>query len=149
IDDKGGIYVSGSFESPAIDLGNGPLQCAGLHDLYLAKVDADGAVLWSKRYGDAQDQIDLHLRPDPSGGVIATGGYKGSIDFGRGPSRRPYTATFIVAPTDAEGRARWSKVFGHRNDFAGTDSAVDGRNHVFVSAGSDGIGEFVKGGHPS
>lgn len=133
----GGIYVSGAFESASIDLGSGPLRNAGVHDLFLAKYDASGKLLFAKRFGDAQDQISLRLRAHPRGGVVATGWFNGALDFGAGVVRSPFGKASFVARLDAEGRAKWSRAFGHRLDYAETDAVVDARDHVFVSGGSD------------
>lgn len=147
--DATGVYVSGAFESKSIDLGAGPLRCAGVHDLFLAKYDFAGKLLWAKRYGDALDQIALRLRAHPDGGVVATGWYNGTIDFGAGPTHGQLPKASFVARIDASGHGRWSRAFGHRYDYAETDAVVDAAGHVFVSGGSEATSEFVRGGHPS
>ena len=148
--DATGVYVSGAFESKVVDPGSGPLRCAGIHDLFLVKYAFDGALLWAHRYGDALDQIDMRLRAHPQGGVIATGWYNGNVDFGSGAvhGALPPKASF-VARIDASGRGLWARAFGHRYDYAETDAVVDAAGHVFVSGGSEGTSEFVRGGHPS
>jgi hypothetical protein len=147
--DATGVYVSGAFESSSIDLGSGPLRNAGIHDLFLAKYDFSGKLLWAKRYGDALDQISLHLRAHPQGGVVATGWFNGTLDFGAGPVSRPFVRSSFVARIDESGRGKWSRAFGHRFDYGETDAAIDSHGHVFVSGGSDGTSEFVVGGHPA
>ena len=147
--DATGVYVSGAFESPSIDLGAGPLKNAGIHDLFLAKYDFDGKLLWAKRYGDALDQISMRLRAHPDGGVVATGWFIGTLDFGAGPVHGVSTKASFVARIDASGHGIWSRAFGHRYDYAETDAAIDARGHVFVSGGSEGTSEFVHGGGPA
>ena len=147
--DASGVYVSGAFESHSIDLGAGPLKNAGIHDLFLAKYDFDGKLLWAKRYGDALDQISMRLRAHPDGGVVATGWFNGTLDFGAGPVHGVSTKASFVARIDASGHGVWSRAFGHRYDYAETDAAVDARGHVLVSGGSEGTSEFVRGGGPS
>ena len=136
-DDEGHVYLSGAFESPTIDLGSGPLRCAGVHDIFLAKFADDGKLLWVHRYGDKQDQIDLRLRADPQGGVAMTGWFKGTVDFGAGPVRSPYNRASFVARVDADGRARWSSWFGYRLDYAEPDSTFGKGGTLYVSGGSD------------
>jgi hypothetical protein len=137
VDAESHVYVSGAFASSTIDLGSGPLRCAGIHDLFLGKFDEDGRLLWARRYGDEQDQINLRLRADPAGGVAMTGWFKGTVDFGAGPVRSPYNRASFVARVDAEGRARWSTWFGYRYDFAEPDSGFDADGNLYVSGGSD------------
>jgi len=149
VDDGGEVYLSVGFESPRIDLGTGPLKNAGMHDLLLAKFSTEGTTLWAKRYGDANDQLAMRLHPFPGGGVVATGWFNGAIDFGAGALSSPWLKAFYVTRIDAGGKGKWSKAFGHRIDFAETDSAVDDQGNVVVSGGSDGSPDFVRGGFPA
>lgn len=148
VDAAGNVYVSGDFESPSIDLGTGPMKCAGIEDLFLTKLDKDGNVIWAKRYGDAKSQVDMRLRLHPAGGVVATGWHNGTLDFGTGPVSKPWSKAFFVASIDADGKGRWADVFGRRSDYATTDSAVDSQGRVLVSAGSDVTNEFIEAGRP-
>ena len=144
VDTDGSLYVSGNFESPQIDLGTGPLSCAGIEDLFLAKMGPDGETLWAKRYGDTQSQIDMVLRRHPAGGVIATGFHNGTVDFGTGPVSRPWGKAFFAASIDSDGRGRWAAAFGRRLDYATTSSVVDSQGRVFVSAGSDTTSDIAE-----
>jgi hypothetical protein len=149
VDAEDDVIISGFFESPSIDLGRGALRCRGIHDIFLAKFTGDGALLWAKSYGDDQDQLDARLRLDPAGGVVVTGWFRGSLDFGAGPIRSLGNRASYVARIDGDGRARWSKSFGHMLDYAETDSAFDPSGNLLVSSGSDATSEFVRGGHPA
>jgi hypothetical protein len=149
VDAEDNVWVSGAFESRTIDLGGGPLRCAGVHDLFLAKLDGEGKLLFAKRFGDAQDQIDLRLRAAPDAGVVASGWFNGTIDFGAGPVHSPWNKASFVARLGGDGRARWSVAFGHRLDYAATDAVVGADGDVYVSGGSDGTSEFVPGGRPA
>lgn len=149
IDASDRIFVSGNFESKSIDFGKGPLRCAGIEDLFLARLDQDGNVLWANGYGDALTQIDMHLRPDPAGGVVATGWHNGALDFGTGRVSKPWSKAFFAASIDADGKGRWAAAFGRRLDYATTDSAVDSRGRVIVSAASDVTDELVDSARPS
>jgi hypothetical protein len=149
VDSHDDIFVSGGFDSPTINVGGTTLKDAGIHDIFLTKLSPDGSVLWAKRYGDVQDQLDLHLQSDGADGVIATGWFNGTLELGAGPLHSPFEKAFFAARIGPNGIALWNRAFGHRLDFATTDSAV-GRNGEFIVTGaSDGVSEFVSGGHPS
>jgi hypothetical protein len=148
VDAEDRIYVSGNFESKSIDFGKGPMTCAGIEDLFLAKLDTEGNVLWANRYGDALTQIDMHLRLHPAGGVVATGWHNGTLDFGTGPVSKPWSKAFFATSIDADGKGRWAAAFGRRLDYATTDSAVDSQGRVVVSGASDVTSEFNEGGRP-
>src|SRR5690242_6076642 len=59
------------------------LDCPGI-----ASCTKDGAcqdaVVWSRRYGDAADQVLSSLSADSKGNVVIAGHFRGAIDFGSG-----------------------------------------------------------------
>lgn len=82
VDADNHVFVTGRFEGK-IDFGGGLLTSAGKKDIFVAKLSAKGGHLWSRRFGDAEDQY-------PTGTVFAsglfiTGYFAGSVDFGSGP----------------------------------------------------------------
>jgi hypothetical protein len=84
VDASGNVVVTGQFQG-TIDLGDGPHVSAGGNDVFIAKLDASGAPLWSKSFGDSSfAQGGKSISADPSGGVIVAGTFGGAIDFGGG-----------------------------------------------------------------
>jgi Beta-propeller repeat len=67
-DAAGDIYVAGYFYG-SVDFGSGVLTSAGGADVFLAKFDASGACLWSKRFGDTADQSGASVATDAAGNV--------------------------------------------------------------------------------
>lgn len=136
VDAKGNVYLTGFFTG-AIDFGGGPMRAKGVHDIFLVKLSPSGKLVWSRRYGDAADQVSLRVFPDASGRLVAAGYARGTVIFGkRRLSSYPDKATFI-AGLDTEGNALWSRSFGHIYDFAYPSAVTDSRGHVFFSAGTD------------
>ncbi len=141
VDSTGNIYLTGFFTG-AIDFGSGLLRSKGVHDIFLAKLSADGKVLWSRRYGDGADQVSLRVFPDAAGHLVAAGYARGTVRFAKkNLSSYPDKATFI-AQLAADGSALWSTGFGHIYDYAFPAAVTDGSGHVFFSAGSDPSPEF-------
>lgn len=114
VDDAGAVYVTGTFLG-AIDFGGGALtatpagQMRG--DAFLAKLGQDGAHLWSKRFGDAEDQTGFAVDADGTGVVVA-GWFSGELDFGAGPVTAVGQDLF-VARFDASGALLWSWARGN------------------------------------
>ena len=50
----------------------------------VAKLDANGNHVWSKRFGDAADQSGSALAIDGQGNVILGGTFAGKVGFGSG-----------------------------------------------------------------
>ena len=52
----------------------------------MAKLDATGAHVWSKRFGDSTSQQGIGVTADSTGAVLVTGNVQGAmVDFGFGP----------------------------------------------------------------
>ncbi len=81
VDWKSNIVMLGAF-SNTLTFGADPLPSAGLNDVYLAKLAADGTELWSARFGDGSEQIGTSVTIDPERSITIVGTYEGSPDFG-------------------------------------------------------------------
>ena len=89
VDDDDNVFVAGSYASPSIDFGGGPLVNSdlganGSHDVFLTHLGGDGRHLYSARFGDAGDQIATAVGVDAKRGVLVVGYFTGAIDFGTG-----------------------------------------------------------------
>jgi hypothetical protein len=84
VDGTGNVLSTGYFGG-TVDFGKGPLTSAGSYDLFVAKLDAAGNALWSKRFGDADAQHGTSIAVDGAGDVLMTGNFYGTVDFGKGP----------------------------------------------------------------
>jgi len=68
-DAAGNVYRLGSF-SGTLDAGTGPLTSAGGVDAFVVKYDAAFNPLWSKRFGDANDNSASRLLVNARGDVL-------------------------------------------------------------------------------
>ena len=84
MDSTGNVLVTGSFHG-TVDFGGGLLPSGGGADVFIAKLDAGGGHLWSRRAGNAQDQNGTSIAADPSGNAFVAGDVFGTVDFGGGP----------------------------------------------------------------
>jgi hypothetical protein len=80
----GNILLAGHFER-SVDFGLGTLVSAGENDIYAGIFTADGAPLWSGRFGDGRQQFLVRGVHDANGQVALAGSFHGTIDFGNGP----------------------------------------------------------------
>ncbi len=86
VDQAGNIFVGG-FVYGDVDLGGGTLKNAGASDIFLLELDASGNHVFSKLYGDADNQ-NLYfnaLAVGPDGNIVLTPQFRGTVDFGCGP----------------------------------------------------------------
>jgi FlgD Ig-like domain len=111
-DADGNVYLAGTFKN-AIDFGGGPLTSAGEDDVFLAKLDAAGNHLWSKRFGDASaGQAAKSIAVDPTQRVSIGGYFRGSADFGQGALTSAGLEDGFVAQFTAAGDGEWSARYG-------------------------------------
>ncbi|WP_437588003.1 hypothetical protein [Sorangium sp. So ce1000] len=82
--DAAGDIVLGAGVAGVVDFGGGPLGGRQDLDWTVAKLSADGAHLWSRRFGDAATgQAVIGLDTDPgTNAVVAVGANDGTLDFG-------------------------------------------------------------------
>jgi hypothetical protein len=144
VDDSGNVYVTGSF-SGTIDLGGGPLVSNGGSDIFVAKLDAAGAHIWSQSFGDNIADMGLGISADTSG-VVVTGHFAGTVDFGGGGlSSAGGSQDIFVARFASDGTHRWSKQAGSTGEDNGTAVSFDPWGNVFVTGFFNGAVDFGAG----
>ncbi|MEZ4313139.1 MAG: hypothetical protein R3F14_34390 [Polyangiaceae bacterium] len=122
-DAEGNVYVLGAFQG-AIKLSDPALISAGGWDLFLTKLDASGAVLWSKQFGNAADQNAGQIAVSAAGDIVVAGKLTGAINFGGGVLQGK---DVFVARFSTDGTHVWSEAFQ-----VGAPTQVD------VATGPDG-----------
>jgi hypothetical protein len=112
-------------------------------DIFLAKFNASGTHLWSKRFGNASFQSGDSVAVDPQGNVFTTGYLMGSADFGGGTLTSAGATDVYLAKFSPTGAHLWSKRFGDSAGQAGSDVTVTSDGNVAVTgvfAGTLGFG---------
>jgi hypothetical protein len=91
----GGFVVGGDFGG-TIDLGGGPLTSAGNEDVYVARFDASGKHVWSRRFGADDNERTPRVAVDSKGAVIVSATYRNQPDLGGGPLPDRYDGAFLL-----------------------------------------------------
>ncbi|MFT3765813.1 MAG: nucleotide-binding protein [Minicystis sp.] len=141
----GNIYLTGSFTG-SLDLGGGPLTSAGQSDVFFAKLDAAGALLWAKRFGDGAPQTAMGLAVDPANNAIGVGYFQGAIDFGGGALTSAGGNDIYVVKLDTAGTFVWARSFGDGGNQVGNAVAVDEAYNAVITGSFSGTVDF--GGGP-
>ncbi|WP_437301738.1 MopE-related protein [Sorangium sp. So ce388] len=81
VDGLGNVVLAGSFTG-TLGLGGSGLTSFGSSDMYLARLDPDGNVVFSESYGDAGDQNLMHLAVSADGTAVIAGTFAGAITLG-------------------------------------------------------------------
>ena len=150
VDGVGAVVVTGSFLG-TIDFGGGLLTSAGNFDIFVAKFDAGGSHVWSKRFGDIWLDDGIAIAVDGTGHVVVTGNFSGTVDFGGGPLMSGNNSDDVfVAKYDAAGTHVWSQGFGDPTcglfcRDLGEGITVDSAGGVFVTGSFEGTVDFGGG----
>jgi hypothetical protein len=135
----GDIYVGGNFYG-AVAFGAFALQSMADNDIFIVKLDPNGTPLWAKAFGDDKVQGVSGMAVDNDGGVIATGYFSGTVDFGGGPlvaasmcGQGEFCHDIYVVKLAADGSFVWARRFGGvDNDFADA-VAVESSGGIILS----------------
>ncbi len=143
-DAGGNVIIAGAFDG-TVNFGGGNRTSAGLKDIFVAKFDQDGAHLWSKRFGDANDNVAESVATDPFGYVIVAGDFYGTVNFGGSDLVSAGFSDIFVVKFDAAGAHQWSKRFG---DLPGQNAygvATDLDSDVIITGAFGGTVNFGGG----
>jgi hypothetical protein len=126
---RGDSYVTGHFHGTTT-FGQGEpnqttLTAAGERDIFVAKYDRDGALLWATQVHDAGDDFGLGISATERGDSYVTGYFLGTATFGQGEPNQTTlnaagSADIYVAKYDRDGALLWATRAGSAGS-AGTD----------------------------
>ncbi|MBK8258963.1 MAG: hypothetical protein IPK82_40675 [Polyangiaceae bacterium] len=150
-DVQNNVYITGGFEG-TVNLGGAGLTAVGAVDVFLAKLQASGAHVWSRRYGGAGAAPSIvALAPGPFGDLLLVGQVDGTIDFGGGALPPFGGVDSFVVRLDSQGNHAWSKRYGSAGNQYFTGAAVDGLGRLFVGGSFEqtldfGLGNLTSAG---
>ena len=154
VDANGNAYVTGMFQGSAT-FGTGGSQVtlvsAGSEEIFLAKYDPAGTLLWARRAGGTSVDQGLSCAVDSSGNPWITGSFLVSASFG--PDANPVTLTasgtgleMFVAKYDPNGTLLHAQRAGGDGHDIGNGIAADSAGNVFVTGTFGGPATFGSGG---
>ncbi len=115
VDSSGNCYLTGIFNSPAIQLGSNNFTNSGWLDMFVAKCDSSGNITWAASAGTAYDEYTNAINVDHSGNSYVLGTFGDSaITFGNTTLVSSNVPTFggrelFVTKYDASGVPVWAK----------------------------------------
>jgi hypothetical protein len=134
VDPQGSIFVLGTFVYEAT-WGGDKLKAAGNSDsdIVLAKYDRDGNHVWSKRFGNAFNDVAGGLAVDPAGNVTFTGSYDQSIKLGETEYASKGESDIVVARFTGGGDLMWARTWGADREDVGYGVAADASGNTVVT----------------
>jgi hypothetical protein len=151
---SGDIVLRGRYSS-SLDLGAGPMpDSGGPSTSFIAMFHAAGNLLWTKDFGNPDEQSPLGIATDTSGAVLVAGRLAATFDFGGGPltptpNKDPYddvAQDAYLVKYDAAGSHVWSRRFGGDGPQQFSKIATDAAGNAIVLSYNAGVMEL--GGKP-
>jgi hypothetical protein len=141
-DAYGSVYVTGYYQSTTVTFGSNTLtnnSNTGGSNIFIAKYDATGNVIWAKSAGGTGSDYGLSISTDAFGNVYVTGEfYSPTIIFGSNTltnNSNTGGSNIFIAKYDATGNIIWAKSSGNGVD-GGTGISTDANGSVYITGGS-------------
>jgi hypothetical protein len=140
-DALGNVYIAGNYESPTLTFGTTTLtnlSTNGFNDLFIAKFDASGNLVWAKTAGNAGNESASSIKCDASGNIYLAGSYESvSITFGTTTLTNIETTGFFsdlfIVKYDASGNVLWANSAGGIETDESYFITTDDSNNVYVT----------------
>lgn len=153
-DAQGNIYTTGIFEGTA-DLDPGPgtqnFTAVGAGDVFFAKYDSIGDLMWVKTIGSVDDEEGQGIRLDAQGNIYLTGLFSDVADFdpGAGTANLTSLGTFdiYIAKYDNAGNYIWAHSIGSTNNAEDYPSKmdIDANANIYITGQFGGTADFDPG----
>lgn len=151
ISSSGEVYVTGSFEeSTDVDPGAGTqtLTSAGQEDMFIAKLNSSGALVWAHRIGGTSVDEPKDVALDHDGNVYVVGRFGNTVDFNPGAATanlQASSADGFVLKLNSAGEYLWAFDIGSGNSDNAEAVVVDGDNNIIIAGDFDGSLDFDSG----
>lgn len=131
-DAVGNIYFSGVF-SGSVKFGSKTLNSVeGSKDIFLAKADASGKILWVRQMGGSGPDEGCEIEVDEEGNAYISGGFPGSASFESIVLKSAGWRDVFTAKFDSQGNLIWIKQSGGNLDDVNYAIALDAAKRVTV-----------------
>ena len=152
VDLAGNIYVVGSFAGTA-DFDPGPgtvnLTSLGGREIFIAKYNPDGGLIWAKKIGGTEDDSANSLRIDANGNLYLIGSFKSSVDFDPNAGTAFLNASglddIFIAKYSSSGVYQWAKKIGGIQSDIGNYLELDTLGNLTITGHFHGQPDFDPG----
>ena len=152
---SGDIYITGHFEETVdFDPGSGTVNLtsntSGSPDIFVAKLDNSGNLLWAKSIGGISNDFCNSITVDFSGNVFITGHFEETVDFDPGIGIFNLTAAtgsvnIFISKLNAIGNFVWAKAIGSSGFYRGRSITLDALSNVYTTGSFSGTADFDPG----
>jgi hypothetical protein len=154
VDNAGNSYVSGFFAGSATfglgDANATTLTSAGSLDIFVAKYDPNGELVWARRAGGSSSDDAFEIATDSAGNSYATGRFLGTATFGPGEANETMLTSagsndVFIARYDSNGALIWAKRAGGAGSDESFGIAADDAGNSYASGQFSSTATFGSG----
>ena len=130
VDASGNVYVAGTVRGNS----NFGLQeiTAVNNDIFLAKYNATGNLLWVKQAGGAGEDAASSVVLDASGNVYISGSFRNTANFDSLTVTSSGSDDGFIAKYSSSGNPIWARSFGSDSQDVVNTMAIDGLGNIYV-----------------
>jgi hypothetical protein len=133
-DALGNLYVTGYFASSSILFGSTLLTNSGSSDIFIAKYDALGNLLWAKSAGGSGTEYAESVATDSFGNVYVSGNFDSpTINFGANTLTNQGNTDMFIVKYDDQGNVLWAKRGGGTGNESARCTSTDAFGNVYVT----------------
>lgn len=135
VDANGNAYITGFVEGASMLFDTINLSSAGFTDIFTAKYDPFGNVLWAKRGGGTDEDYPVGISTDADGNSYITGQFRSqSVTFDSITIAQTGYHNFFLVKYDASGNVAWVRTaIEYNGGSAGNGVTTDAEGYVYVT----------------
>lgn len=141
LDALGNCYVTGLFFG-VNSLGSTNLVSSGLDDVFVAKYDTNGNLLWARKAGGPGSDEGWAIAVDPAGNAFVTGLFQETANFGNTNLSAQGESDLFVAKYDSTGGLVWARRAGGNDFDEGHGVALDAAGNAYLTGYFNGTATF-------
>lgn len=152
----GSSTVTGFFTGPAVfgqgELNETTLVSSGDADIYVAKYNSDGILVWAKKGGGAGADLVLGIATNPDDSVLVSGYFRSTAIFGQGEANQTTLISagdtdIFIAKYNANGTLAWARRAGGTGQDGGSGIDVNIDGTILLVGYFQGVSNFGQGGN--
>ncbi len=133
-DEIGNVYLTGDFQSSTLTFGNITLINAGSNNIFIAKYDSDGNVLWAKSAEGIGYDAGMSITADVTGNLYITGYFDSpTLTFGTTTLTNTGRRDIFIAKYDSNGNVLWAKSDVGNDLDEGKSITTDGVGNFYIT----------------
>ena len=133
VDGSGNLLVTGSFFSTTATFDTVSLTGGGDSDMFLAKYDPSGHIIWARRGGGTKADTGYRMAVDSANNCFVTGYFQGSATFGTSTVVSAGSFDVYLAKYDSSGNVQWVTSGGGSGTDEGFAIALDSSGNAYVA----------------